>query len=235
MGGATKMLEDARAIEHLLLETSQHLNVLDKKPTIPEAKMGFRGKHESRRCWRVTYQESYTTKYATYITKCTTYITKCTTYTKMMKSAHNLFRRRNVYEDDKATYAKIIKSAHNLKECSQPERVVATCAGAAWGCADARSPSLSLINLESAKLCPLSSFRKVDVRLPGKGNSNSHGARPVHLIITMIQWIRTSRLSIKNFLCVQAPRGAVPTLVAPLSGPVFAVLTPFVAKGVPCS
>jgi len=27
--------------------------------------------------------------------------------------------------------------------------------------------------------------RKVDVRLPGKGNSNSHGARPVHLIITM--------------------------------------------------
>ena len=36
--------------------------------------------------------------------------------------------------------------------------------------------------------------------LPAKGNSNSHGARPVHLIITMIQWIRTSRLSIKNFL-----------------------------------
>ena len=29
--------------------------------------------------------------------------------------------------------------------------------------------------------------RKVDVRLPGKGNSNSHGARPVHLIITMIK------------------------------------------------
>ena len=26
--------------------------------------------------------------------------------------------------------------------------------------------------------------RKVDVRLPGKGNSDSHGARPVHLIIT---------------------------------------------------
>ena len=37
---------------------------------------------------------------------------------------------------------------------------------------------------------------KVDVRLPGKGNSNSHGARPVHLIITMIKRIRTSRLSI---------------------------------------
>ena len=42
--------------------------------------------------------------------------------------------------------------------------------------------------------------RKVDVRLPGKGNPNSLGARPVHLIITMIKWIRTSRLSIKNSL-----------------------------------
>ena len=42
--------------------------------------------------------------------------------------------------------------------------------------------------------------RQVDVRLPGKGDSNSHGARPVHLIITMIKWIRTSRLSIKNSL-----------------------------------
>jgi hypothetical protein len=28
--------------------------------------------------------------------------------------------------------------------------------------------------------------RKVDTRLPEKGNSNSHGARPVHLTITMI-------------------------------------------------
>ena len=37
-------------------------------------------------------------------------------------------------------------------------------------------------------------FRKVDVRLPGKGNSSSHGARPVHLIITMIKWIRTRRV-----------------------------------------
>jgi len=46
--------------------------------------------------------------------------------------------------------------------------------------------------------------RKVDVRLPANGNSNSHGARPVHLIITMIKWIRTSRLSIKNSL--SAPR-----------------------------
>ena len=42
--------------------------------------------------------------------------------------------------------------------------------------------------------------RKVDVRLHGKGNSTSHGARPVHLIITMIKWIRTSRFSMKNSL-----------------------------------
>ena len=34
----------------------------------------------------------------------------------------------------------------------------------------------------------------------GKGNSNCHGARPVHLIITMIKWIRPSRLSLKNSL-----------------------------------
>ena len=40
------------------------------------------------------------------------------------------------------------------------------------------------------------------VWLPGKENSNSHGARPVHLIITMLQWIRTSGLSIKNSLSV---------------------------------
>jgi len=37
---------------------------------------------------------------------------------------------------------------------------------------------------------------EADVRLPGKGNSNSHGARPVHLIITMIKWIRTSSNSL---------------------------------------
>ena len=48
-------------------------------------------------------------------------------------------------------------------------------------------------------------LRKVDVRLPGKGNSNNHGARPVHLIITMIKWIRTSGLSIKKFLSVREP------------------------------
>ena len=48
------------------------------------------------------------------------------------------------------------------------------------------------------------SVRKVDVRLPGKRNSNSHGARPVHLIITLIKWIRTSRLSIKILIAAHS-------------------------------
>ena len=47
--------------------------------------------------------------------------------------------------------------------------------------------------------------RKVDIRLPGRGNLNSHGARPVHRIISVIQWIRTNRLSIKNYLSTSKP------------------------------
>jgi len=69
-----------------------------------------------------------------------------------------------------------------------------------WFC---RSPCFQLFLLQNIFLTfvrPLLRDRKVDVRLPGKGNSNSHGARQVHLIITMIKWIRTSRLSIKNSL-----------------------------------
>jgi len=34
---------------------------------------------------------------------------------------------------------------------------------------------------------------RVDARLPGKVNSNSHGARPLHLISTMTKWIRPRR------------------------------------------
>ena len=44
------------------------------------------------------------------------------------------------------------------------------------------------------------SVRKVDVRPPGEGNSNSDGARPVHQIITMTKWTRTSRWSTENSL-----------------------------------
>ena len=43
--------------------------------------------------------------------------------------------------------------------------------------------------------------RRADRRQALRGNP--HGARPVHLLITMIKWIRTSRLSIKNSLCVE--------------------------------
>ena len=46
---------------------------------------------------------------------------------------------------------------------------------------------------------------KVDTRLPGKGNSNSHGARPVHHIISMMKWIRASRLSINDSLSATPP------------------------------
>ena len=40
-----------------------------------------------------------------------------------------------------------------------------------------------------------------------KGNSTCHCARLVHLIITMMKWIRTSRLSIKNYPSLHATRG----------------------------
>ena len=52
------------------------------------------------------------------------------------------------------------------------------------------------------KATPLASERRGDTLQgnPSKRNSNSCGARPVHLIITMLQWIRTSGLSIKESL-----------------------------------
>jgi len=59
-----------------------------------------------------------------------------------------------------------------------------------------------LRRLSSEPLIYNPDIRKVEVRLPGKGKSNSHGARPVHPIITMIKWIRTSR-SITNSLSLE--------------------------------
>ena len=58
--------------------------------------------------------------------------------------------------------------------------------------------------------------RKVNIRLPGKGKSNSHGARPVHLIIMMIKWIRTSRVSIKNSVSLHGFGGCHEYKNAPL-------------------
>jgi len=42
--------------------------------------------------------------------------------------------------------------------------------------------------------------REVDIRLPGKGNSNSVAQGRSTKTISMIKWIRTSRLSMKNSL-----------------------------------
>ena len=50
--------------------------------------------------------------------------------------------------------------------------------------------------------------RKADIRLPGKGNLNSHGARPVHQIISMTKWIRTNRLPINNSHSLASSGGA---------------------------
>ena len=87
---------------------------------------------------------------------------------------------------------------------------------------DLRTPALSLL-------------RKVDVRLPGKGNSNSHGARPVHLIITMIKWIRTSRLLINNSLpCSLILRGwglVISVWGAKLTGERFPAVNPATSRG----
>ena len=49
--------------------------------------------------------------------------------------------------------------------------------------------------VSSERGTPVYGGRKAEVELTGRAN-----ARPVHLIITMIKWIRTSRLSIKNSL-----------------------------------
>jgi len=72
--------------------------------------------------------------------------------------------------------------------------------GRTWVSSSSRAAPTSL---PAAPVCGIR-VGKVDVRLPGKGNSNSHGARPVHPIITMIKWIRTSRLSMKNCLSLRA-------------------------------
>ena len=60
----------------------------------------------------------------------------------------------------------------------------------------------------SLKYEPNAGERSVDLPWAGQGVEaqllqprllvSSHGARPVHLIITMIKWIRTSRLSIRR-------------------------------------
>ena len=70
----------------------------------------------------------------------------------------------------------------------------------AGGFALAASGMLSLLLVHGPYLhssC-LHSSRKEVIRLRGKGNSSAHGARPVHQIILMTKWIRTSRLSMNQ-------------------------------------
>ena len=62
-------------------------------------------------------------------------------------------------------------------------------------CHEGASPEAPIDLIALAQVPPC---RMVDIRLPGKGDSNSHGTRPVH----QIKWIWTSRLSIKNSLSV---------------------------------
>ena len=62
--------------------------------------------------------------------------------------------------------------------------------------------------VQSARAFTSNLDSEVDARLPGKGNSNSYGARPVHLITTMIKWIRTSRLSLKKWYSCRLRGGA---------------------------
>ena len=47
---------------------------------------------------------------------------------------------------------------------------------------------------------------KVDVRLPEKGDSNPHGARPVHQIITMIYCHLLARERVQGYLSTLGPR-----------------------------
>ena len=47
-----------------------------------------------------------------------------------------------------------------------------------------------------------------------QGNSNSHGARPIHQIISMIKWIQTSRLSIKKSLSPEPRQGGLSSVVS---------------------
>ena len=48
----------------------------------------------------------------------------------------------------------------------------------------------------------------VYIRLPEKGKSYTHGARSGHQIILMIKWIRTTRFSITNSVCLVRRMGS---------------------------
>ena len=65
-----------------------------------------------------------------------------------------------------------------------------------------RLQDLSRQSMNNSGTTPFAPFLVcfLDIRLLGAENSNSHGARPVHKIVSMTKWMRTSRLSIQNSL-----------------------------------
>ena len=68
------------------------------------------------------------------------------------------------------------------------------------GSAEEREKRMQRLEVTRDGRVMIARARKVDIRLPGKGDSNSHGARPVH---QKHRWTRTSRFSIKNSLILQ--------------------------------
>jgi len=143
--------------------------------------------HESRRCSRDTYPESYTTKY--------------TSIRRIFQSGSPEMEKicTNIFYMD-------VSRSHRWLLSGVSAFTIRVYLGFIWGLfrvylpglGPARSPrgrSQFYPSCRAARRAATRSalFRKVDVRLPGKGNSNSHGARPVHRIITMIKLIRTSR------------------------------------------
>ena len=63
------------------------------------------------------------------------------------------------------------------------------------------TPTEAVSEKDLERSCVLTN--EIDMRLPEKGNSNSHGARPVHQIVSMIKRTRNRRLSTKNSLLVR--------------------------------
>ena len=89
-----------------------------------------------------------------------------------------------------------------MRTCRAARRCGCARCGAGAACSAISYQSLFLILVDRIMLLRPS---KVDVRLPGKVNSIAYGARPVHLIITMIKRIWTSRLSTMNLSFSETP------------------------------
>ena len=103
-----------------------------------------------------------------------------------------------------------------------------------WRRARRRARRLATPNLRSRCRTRSTPPRNVDARLPGKGNSNSHGPRPVHLMIAMTKWIRAMRLSIKNSLSPPSPHIHT-AILPPILQPFITSHSPYWSQSSPCS